>query len=62
MSIRLKLIDTDYVICTGTDLELKGEENKFKKFLKEVNEELVIGNTAYIEIDNTKFEISKVEY
>ena len=61
MSISLKLIDSDYVVCTGTDLELKGEENKFKKFLKEVNEELIIGNTAYIEIDNAKFEISKIE-
>ena len=61
MSISLKLIDSDYVVCTGTDLELKGEENKFKKFLKEVNEELIIGNTAYIEIDNSKFEISKIE-
>ncbi len=61
MSIKLKLIDNDYAVCADTDIELKGEENKFKKFLKEINEELIIGNTAYIEIDNTTFEISKVE-
>lgn len=61
MSIKLKLIDTDYVVCADTDIELKGEEHKFRKFLKEIDEELVIGKTACLEIDNTKFEISKAE-
>jgi hypothetical protein len=61
MSIKLKLIDTDYAVCADTDLELNGEEHELKKFLKEVDEELVIGKTAYLEIGNAKFEISKAE-
>ena len=61
MSIKLTLIDNDYMVCAETNLDLNGEEYKLGKFLKEVNEELVIGNTAYLEIEGTKFEISKPE-
>ncbi|MGD9159805.1 MAG: hypothetical protein PVG39_15425 [Desulfobacteraceae bacterium] len=61
MSIKLKLIDNDYAVCADTDIELEGGETTFKKFLKQINEELVIGNTACLEIDNTRFEISKAE-
>ena len=61
MSIKLKLIDNDYAVCADTDIKLEGGETTFKKFLKQINEELVIGNTACLEIDNTRFEISKAE-
>lgn len=61
MSIKLKLIDNDYVVCADTNIELEGGDQNFKKFLTQVNEELIIGNTAYLEIDNAKFEISKIE-
>ena len=61
MSIKFKLIDTDYVVCADTNLELKDEENEFRKFLKEINEDLIIGKAAFLEIDNMKFEILKAE-
>lgn len=61
MSVKFQLIDTDYVVCANTDLELRGEEQEFKKFLKEVNEDMITGKTAFLEIDNMKFEIFKVE-
>ena len=61
MSIKLKLIDNDYVVCADTDIELEGGDQNFRKFLKQIDEELVIGNTAYLEIDNARFEISKTE-
>ena len=61
MSIKLKLIDNDYIVCADTDIEFEGGDNTFNKFLKQINEELIIGNTAYLEIDNNRFEISKIE-
>jgi hypothetical protein len=61
MSIKLKLINNDSMICAETDLALEKEESKFDKFLKEINEELVVGNTAYLEIEGSRFEISKAE-
>lgn len=61
MSVKFKLIDNDYVICANTDLELSGEEQEFKKFLKEVNDDLVTGKTAFLEIDDMKFEILRAE-
>jgi len=61
MSVKFKLIDTDYVVCAGTDLELRGEEQEFKKFLKDVSEDMITGKTAFLEIDNMKFEIFKAE-
>ena len=31
MGIKLRLIDNDYVVCADTDLELRDEENEFRK-------------------------------
>jgi hypothetical protein len=61
LSVKFKLIDTDYVICADTDLQLSGEEGEFKKFLKEVKDDLITGKTAFLEIDNMKFEILRAE-
>lgn len=61
MSIKFKLIDTDYVVCANTDLKLKDEEHEFRKFLREINEDLIIGKTAFLEIDDMRFEILKAE-
>ena len=61
MSIKFKLIDTDYVVCADTNLRLSGEEQEFKDFLKEISEDLITGKTAFLEIDNMRFEVSKAE-
>jgi hypothetical protein len=59
VSVKFKLIDNDFVICADTDLKLNGEEHEFKRFLKEIDEDLITGKTAFLEIDNMKFEIIK---
>jgi hypothetical protein len=61
MNFRLSLVDNDYVVRAKTDLTLEGEEAKFGKFLRTLNEELVAGNTAFLEIEGSRFEISKAE-
>ena len=66
MNLKMALVDNDYVVRAKTDLALKRKDNKFGEFFKEINEELVIGETAYLEIeglemDTITFEISKLE-
>jgi len=64
MTLRISLVDNDYVVRAKTDLLLDGEYEKFIKFLKEITEELIIGKTARLEIEGPEkdpitFEISK---
>jgi hypothetical protein len=64
MTFKISLVDNDYVVRAKTDLLLDGEYEKFIKFLKEINEELIIGKTAHLEIEGPEkdlitFEISK---
>ena len=64
MTLKLSLVDNDYVICAKTDLSATEEDDNLEKFLKEVDEELITGKTAYLEIESTErgsvtFEISK---
>ena len=61
MGIKMKLIDNDYVVCADTDLELKDDEHDFRNFLKEVKEDLIVGKTAFLEIDDMKLEVLKAE-
>ena len=67
MSIKISLIDTDYVVRTKTDLgRKKVKEDKLGKFLREIEEELMLGTTGYLQVEGLKkdpvtFEISKLE-
>ena len=66
MSIKLELVDNDYVVRAKTDLTRSGTGELFRKFLKNINEELLPGETAYLAIDGSdmdpvKFEISYSE-
>ena len=66
MDIKVSLIDNDYVICTKTDFHLNGEKNRFAKFFQEIDEELIPGKTAHLQIEGfgkkpVTFEISKTE-
>ena len=65
-NIKIALVDNDYVVRAKTDLGLKGNDTKFRKFFKNISEELIPGKTAYLELegfetDPITFEISKFE-
>ena len=62
----ISLVDNDYTVCANTDLDFNGNEVSFKKFLREINEELIIGKTAYLKIEGYEpgtitLEVSKFE-
>ena len=64
MNMKIALIDNDFVVRAKTDLALSGQENPFRKFLQQIKEELLPGQTAYLEIQDSKtdsitFEISQ---
>ena len=66
MNLTIALIDNDQVVRAKTDLSEKGEDESFRNFLCQVKEELVPGQTAYLEIEDSKtdpitFEISQFE-
>jgi len=64
MTLKISLVDNDYVVRAKTDLLLNEEYDKFIGFLNEIDEELITGKTAYLEIEGPErglisFEISK---
>jgi hypothetical protein len=66
MNIRMSLVDNDYVVRAKTELPFEENNDNFKNFFKEINEELVIGKTAHLEvegpgIDPIIYEISRFE-
>lgn len=66
-SIRISLVDNDHVVQATKDLDLnEGADRSFASFLRQIREELVTGETAYIEIqgfqrDPVKFAITQFE-
>jgi len=66
MTMKIALIDNDYVVQAKTDLALNGQDKTFRNFLQEVKEELFPGQTAYLEIEDSEtgpitFEISHLD-
>ena len=66
MNTRIALIDNDYVVQAKTDLALDGKDETFRKFLQKIKEELLPGQTAFLEIEDSEsdpitFEISRFE-
>ena len=64
MNTRIALIDNDYVVQAETDLALNGKNETFRKFFQDIKEELLPGQTAYLEIEDSEsdpitFEISR---
>ena len=64
MNIKMSLIDNDYVVRAKTDLASNGQSDPFRRFLEQIKEELLPGQTAYLEIedvnkDSITFEISQ---
>ena len=66
MNLKIALIDNDHVVRAKTDLSEDGQDDSFRRFLSKVKEELVPGQTAYLEIEDSTadpitFEISQFE-
>ena len=66
MNLKIALIDNDHVVRAKTDLSEDGQDGSFRRFLHQVKEELVPGQTAYLEIEDSTadpitFEISQFE-
>jgi len=66
MNMKIALIDNDYVVQAKTDLALNGQDETFRNFLQEIKEELLPGQTGYLEIEDFEtgpitFEISRSE-
>ena len=64
MSIKIAFIDNDYVVQAETDLAQNGQDDLLRTFLRQIKEELVTGQTAYLEIEDSEtdpitFEISQ---
>ena len=65
-NFKIELKDNDYVVRAATDLDVNDGKNDFGKFFKDIDEELITGQTAHLEIESAdmglmKFEISKAE-
>ena len=66
MNMKISLIDNDYVVRAKTDLVQNGPDDPFRKFVKQIKEELVTGQTEFLEIEGSEidpfiFEISQIE-
>ena len=66
MNLKMSLVDNDYVVRAKTELPSEENNNNFKKFFREIDEELVTGKTAYLEVEGSGtgsvvYEISRFE-
>ena len=52
--IKISLRDNDYVVRAEKDLLTGGEDDTLLKFIQQVDEEFVAGETAYLEIEGLK--------
>lgn len=64
MNLKIALIDNDFVVRASTDLQQNGKDDPFREFIRQMKEELVTGQTAYLEIedpqtDTITFEITQ---
>lgn len=64
MSIKISLIDNDQAIRAEADLSHNGQDEPFGTFLRQIKREMVPGQTAYLEIEDSQketitFEISQ---
>lgn len=66
IDLKIEFIDNDQVVRAQMDIALNGEEDPVFQFLQQLKEELLPGETAFIEIegldtDTVTFEISHLE-
>ena len=65
-NLKISLVDNDYVVCAKTELPSEENSKNFKKFFREIDEELVTGKTAFLEVEGSGsdpmvYEISRFE-
>lgn len=66
MNLSIAFIDNDQVVRAKTDISEKGQTELFRRFLRQIKEELIPGQTAYLEIEDSQtdpitFEITQFE-
>ncbi|MFC1812126.1 hypothetical protein ACFL03_05495 [Thermodesulfobacteriota bacterium] len=54
MSIKIALIDNDQAVRVKVDLSQNGQDDLFGTFLRQIKQEMVAGETAYLEIEDSK--------
>ena len=52
-SIKIQLVDNDYVVRAKTELVLNGIDDLLGKFVRQINEELIVGEMAFLEIEGS---------
>ena len=52
-SIKIELVDNDHVVRAKTDLVFNGIDDSLGKFVRQINEELIFGETAFLEIEGS---------
>ena len=65
-NIKIELVDSDHVVRAKMELPMDGNGDPLRKFLRRINEELIPGEVAYLEVDGFKkdpliFEITPFE-
>jgi len=61
MNIKFSLIDNDYVVQAKTDVIQNGQDDTFRNFIEQIKEELVTGQTAYLEIEDPENDLVTLE-
>lgn len=61
MNIKLSLIDNDFVVRAKTDIEQNSQDEPLRRFIQQMKDELVTGQTAYLEIEDSQTEIMTFE-
>ena len=66
MNIKIEFVDNDQVVRARTDVTLEGSDDPVFKFLQQLKEELLPGETAFLEIEGLDanaitFEIAHLE-
>ena len=54
--IKIELLDNDRVVRAKTDLGFNGISESLGKFVRQIKEELVTGETAFLEIEGSDME------
>ena len=65
-NLKMSLVDNDYVVRVKAELPSEENNDNFKRFFREIDEELVTGKTAYLEVEGSGpdpmvYEISRFE-
>lgn len=55
-SIKIELVDNDYVVKATTDLIHNGVDDALGKFVRKIKDELVPGESAFLEIEGSDIE------